>query len=469
MDFEEWLQKTLVQKNLLPKQVIDKVLEQQSQHLIETGESVAFSTIIEKKFGQHVGFASLKQQFITLMKTSQTVDVQQAVQVNNSNLSGNIQTIDVKQDHWSVATSQGNNSDGDLQTIDISAQEMHKHMQAPKQDYKEKTFGRYTIVKKLGEGNAGAVFLAYDPKLDRNIALKILLSKNNSDIHISRFYREAQAISKMRHQNIANAYDIGNEKGTFYFTMDYIEGKSLFEVLEEKKIPFNQSAKWVEKIARALFYAHERNIVHRDIKPANIMIDDNKEPYLMDFGLAREIEGGKRISKSGTIAGTPSYMSPEQARGIGKEIDSRSDIYSLGATLYKMITGQLVFRGNTLLETLFKVTNEAPISPCEIDSKIPQELSDICMKCLEKDKDKRYQTAEQMANELKRYLLRSKRKPVTSPKNANAIKNFDFKWVAIAFLLVMSTLLFIYNLQLQRENKQLNKDILKLKQQLQKE
>ncbi|MFH1226595.1 MAG: tetratricopeptide repeat protein [Planctomycetota bacterium] len=266
------------------------------------------------------------------------------------------------------------------------------------------TFGKYTLEKKLGQGGMGAVYLALDPALNRKVALKVITSKDEK--LLERFQREASAVAKLKHPNIVQVYEAGIINKQHYFTMDYVEGTPLDKLIQAKSKPsFQNIAKIILQVASALHYAHSQKIIHRDIKPGNILIDKNGETFLTDFGVAKQLTGLDRsLTITGTAIGTPNYMPPEQAQGKKDEIDPRSDIFSLGATLYHCLTGQMPFDGNEIYEVLSKVINEDPPAPSSIARIIPKDLETICLQCLNKDKSKRYQTAGALAQDLKQYL-----------------------------------------------------------------
>ncbi|MFH1230623.1 MAG: tetratricopeptide repeat protein [Planctomycetota bacterium] len=268
-----------------------------------------------------------------------------------------------------------------------------------------KTFGKYILEKKLGQGGMGVVYLVSDPALQRQVALKIMLLEDKE--MIERFTREAQAMAKLKHPNIIQVYEVGNLNKHHYFTMEYIKGASLEELIKDKKnkLSLKQVAEIIRDTASALDYAHKQGIIHRDIKPANIVIDSNRHPYLMDFGLAKELTGLDRsLTMSGSIMGTPEYMSPEQAMGDKKKIDSRSDIFSLGSTLYHCLTGLPPFRGKELYQILNQVVNKDPIPPSRLINRLPKDLETICLKCIDKEKTRRYQTSKALAEDINRYL-----------------------------------------------------------------
>ena len=267
-----------------------------------------------------------------------------------------------------------------------------------------KAFGKYLIEKKLGQGGMGAVYLASDPALGRKIALKIITSDNKE--MLERFHLEAQSVSKLKHPNIVQVYEAGVIDNRHYFTMDYIDGMPLNKLLEGKnKLSIQNVARVMFQIASALHYAHGQKLIHRDIKPANILIDKTGKAYLTDFGVAKQLTGLNRsLTMTGQTVGTPNYMSPEQAMALKNKIDHRSDIFSLGATMYHCITGRVPFSGKEVYEVFSRVINTDPVLPTMIVKTIPKDLETICLKCMEKEIANRYQTAAELAQDIKRYL-----------------------------------------------------------------
>ncbi|MFH1227325.1 MAG: tetratricopeptide repeat protein [Planctomycetota bacterium] len=276
------------------------------------------------------------------------------------------------------------------------------------------TFGKYTIEKKLGQGGMGAVYLAVDPALNRKVAIKIITSKDEK--LLERFQLESSAVARLKHPNIVQVYEVGvvslpsaaggSARKQHYFTMDYIEGIPLDKLIRGKPKPsFQNIARIIQQVASALHYAHSQKLVHRDIKPANILIDNSGNAYLTDFGVAKQLSGlDRHLTMTGATVGTPSYMPPEQAMGEKGAIDQRSDIFSLGATLYHCLTGRLPFTGKEVYDVLNKVINEDPPLPSSIIRSIPEDLETICLKCLAKDKAKRYQTALELGQDIDSYL-----------------------------------------------------------------
>ncbi|MBI4834856.1 MAG: protein kinase [Planctomycetes bacterium] len=268
-----------------------------------------------------------------------------------------------------------------------------------------KIFGNYLIEKKLGTGGMGVVYLAYDSVLKRKVAVKVIGIKGEAAV--ARFMREAQNNAKLKHPNIVQIYDVDQVDNQYYFTMEYIEGNSLEHTIANGISPMEPKtvAKIIRDIASALYYAHTQGLIHRDIKPSNILIDKEGKSYLTDFGLAKEQDAMEfSLTLSGAIMGTPYYMSPEQARGEKDKIDPRSDIFSLGATMYYALTGQTPFSGKELYLILEKVVHKEPARPTKWGKHIDRDIETICFKCMEKEASKRYQTAQELSDDLKRYI-----------------------------------------------------------------
>jgi tetratricopeptide (TPR) repeat protein/tRNA A-37 threonylcarbamoyl transferase component Bud32 len=263
--------------------------------------------------------------------------------------------------------------------------------------------GKFVTVAKLGAGSSGEVWKAWDTGLGRWVALKVF-HEDDAD-ELARFTREAETAAKISHPNIAAIYDVGSEKGRHFLAMQYVEGVTL------QKFP-RRNVKLLVRIirdaARAVAEAHRMGIVHRDLKPANLAVATRGENpahahvYVLDFGLARRIEGGDKVTATGIVVGTPAYMSPEQARG--EHVDGRADVYALGATLYELLTRRPVFRGSSVYELLRKVEDLEPPPPRRLVSSIPRDVETIVLKCLEKDPARRYGTCTELAEELDRYL-----------------------------------------------------------------
>ncbi|MDB5337598.1 MAG: hypothetical protein JWN70_3217 [Planctomycetaceae bacterium] len=255
----------------------------------------------------------------------------------------------------------------------------------------------------LGRGGFGIVWLARDKRLQRDVALKVPRSGRLAAADRSMFLREARAAAKLRHPNIVAIHEVGEDDSEIFIVSELIDGVSLKVWLESHKIAPDAAAKMIAKLAQAVQHAHDKKIVHRDLKPANVLIDQQGEPHVADFGLAKREAGEESISIRGQIIGTPAYMAPEQARGDHTEIDARTDIYALGAIFYELLTGVRPFRGEVGI-ILEQVKNTTPEAPRLIKPEIPGDLEAICLKCLAKDRNKRYASAAALAEDLHLYL-----------------------------------------------------------------
>ena len=266
-------------------------------------------------------------------------------------------------------------------------------------------FAGYELLSEVARGGMGVVYRAKQTRLDRVVALKMILAgRLASDADIQRFYTEAEAAAKLQHPNIVRILDIGEQDGQHYFTMDFIEGRDLAVVARQVGLTTTMAADYVRVTAEAIHYAHEQGILHRDIKPANILIDEDNQPQVTDFGLAKKIGTDSELTGTGQIVGTPAYMPPEQASGDSLDLCRQSDVYSLGAILYELLTGRPPFVGDTPLDTLMQVLSDPPVSPKTLNPNVSRDLETICLKCLQKDPKRRYATAQQLAEELSRVL-----------------------------------------------------------------
>jgi serine/threonine protein kinase/predicted Zn-dependent protease len=258
---------------------------------------------------------------------------------------------------------------------------------------------RYEIIEELGKGGMGKVYRVEDKKIKEEVALKLIKPEVASDKKtIERFSNELKMARKISHRNVCRMYDLGEEKGTHYITMEYVPGEDLKRLI--KKVGQFSAGKTIfmaKQVCDGLAEAHRLRVVHRDLKPQNIMVDEDGNARIMDFGIARTVKG-KGITGAGVMVGTPEYMSPEQAEV--KEVDQRSDIYSLGVILYEMVTGRAPFEGETPLGIAMKHKSEAPPDPRQINAQLTEDLSRVIMRCLEKDKEKRYQNAGEVGTEL---------------------------------------------------------------------
>lgn len=266
-------------------------------------------------------------------------------------------------------------------------------------------FGNYELIEVIAHGGMGVVYKAKQIGLNRTVALKMILTGAFADDEeIKRFYQEAEAAAKLDHPGIVPVYDVGCCDGQHYYSMALIEGESLAARIKESPIEPRESAEILLKIARAVHVAHKAGFIHRDLKPANILLDEKNEPRIVDFGLAKSSEDDSNLTRTGTVMGTPNYMPPEQATGKNKEVTNASDVYSLGAILYTLLTGQPPFVAGNSTETLMQVLQDDPLRPRNIKAGIPVDLEAICAKCMEKKPLDRYLSAKHLAADLERFL-----------------------------------------------------------------
>jgi TolB-like protein/Tfp pilus assembly protein PilF/predicted Ser/Thr protein kinase len=284
-----------------------------------------------------------------------------------------------------------------------SLEENHDHEH--EQNRMEMEFGDYELLEEIGRGGQGVVYRARQKSLNRTVALKVIgLGQWSSTPHLKRFRHEAEAAASLEHPQIVPIYEIGERDGSCYFSMKFIEGGRLDEVAKHDPMSARRAAELLVKISRTVQFAHEHGILHRDIKPGNILLDKTGEPHLTDFGLARLIEQESTITNSFDVLGTPSYMPPEQAAGRTKELTPAADVYSLGAVFYHMLTGEPPFAGGTTYETIRMVLEAEPHNPRTRNTKLDVDLATICLKCLEKDPTRRYQSAGALADDVERWL-----------------------------------------------------------------
>ncbi len=265
-------------------------------------------------------------------------------------------------------------------------------------------FGPYLLIREVGRGGMGVVYEARQKGLDRSVALKMILAGNlASPEAVRRFQAEARAAARLRHANIVHIHDVGQLHGQDYFAMEYIDGQSLAQRIAKRPVDPQEAVRLTATVARAVEHLHRQGIVHRDLKPSNILLDSDDQPYVTDFGLAKIFVGGSDMTATGIIAGTPSYMAPEQASGHRAAIGPATDVYSLGAILYELLTGTPPFRAETPLDTLMEVLSNDPIMPRKLNARIPRGLELICLKCLAKEPAERYPSAAALADDLDRF------------------------------------------------------------------
>jgi len=286
-------------------------------------------------------------------------------------------------------------------------------------------FGDYELLEVIGRGGQGVVYRARQKSLNRTVAMKVIgLGHWATDAHLKRFRREAESAASLDHSGIVPIYEVGEHDGSCYFSMKLIEGGQLDEMVRRQPMPVRRAVELIAKVARTVHYAHEHSILHRDIKPGNILLDQKNQPHLTDFGLARLVETESTVTRTQEVLGTPSYMAPEQAVGNNEAVTGVADVYGLGAVLYHLLTGQPPFAGGTTYETIRLLLDTEPRQPRLLNPKIDRDLSTICLKCLEKDPNRRYSSALALAQDLERWL---KHEPILARRTGVFVRGA--KWV----------------------------------------
>jgi len=286
-------------------------------------------------------------------------------------------------------------------------------------------FGHYELLEEIGRGGMGVVYRARQADADRIVALKLIrrdliqtLPTDSESSVLERFRHEFQAAARLEHENIVTVYEVGKVDAEPFFSMRFVEGRSLTEILREGPIPNRRAAAYIGPVARAVNEAHSQGVLHRDLKPQNILVDrKNDRPMVADFGLAKLCQGGEELTQAGDIMGSPPYMSPEQAMD-SSTVTAATDVYSLGATLYHILTGRPPFQAATGLETLRQVIDEEPVPPRQLNPSINRDLETICLKCLQKEPSRRYESAAELADDIDRYLGGEpiKARPISTPQ-----------------------------------------------------
>lgn len=262
----------------------------------------------------------------------------------------------------------------------------------------------YEILGELGRGGMGVVYMARQLSLNRVVALKMILAGQHANLAArERFIIEAEAIARLQHPNFVQVYEVSKHNDKPYFSLEYCAGGSLDKRLNGTPLPAQQAAKLIETLARAMHFAHSKNVIHRDLKPANVLFSEDGTPKISDFGLAKKLDETAHTA-SGAIMGTPSYMAPEQAGASHDSVGPASDIYALGAILYELLTGRPPFKAANALDTMIQVVHEEPVPPRRLQPKTPRDLETICLKCIEKQPHQRYPSAEALARDLRRFL-----------------------------------------------------------------
>lgn len=266
-------------------------------------------------------------------------------------------------------------------------------------------FGRYEMLAEIARGGMGVVYRARDRQLERLVALKVVKAGELADVEQrERFQLEAKAAAQLDHPGIVSVYEAGEFDGQPFMAMALVEGRSLWQQVKESPLPPRLAADTMRQVAEAIQYAHDRGVVHRDLKPQNILVARDGEPKVADFGLAKRQDGDAQLTATGTALGTPSYMPPEQATGKTDQVGPLADVYSLGATLYCLLTGRPPFQAATQLETMRQVVEQEPVSPRALNQAVSVDLETICLRCLEKEPARRYASAQALADDLRRFL-----------------------------------------------------------------
>lgn len=266
-----------------------------------------------------------------------------------------------------------------------------------------KTIGHFTLIERLSMGAFGTVYKAKDTKLDRFVAIKIPRKEQLSDQEAEAFLRDARAAAQLNHPNVVAVHEVGKDGDLLYIVSDYVDGADLREWMRGEPLPPREAADLMIKIAEGIHHAHKNGVIHRDLKPANIMMGLDRQPRVMDFGLAKRESGEITMTMDGATLGTPAYMSPEQARGKAHEADARSDVYSLGVILYEMLTGSRPFRGEKRM-LIVQILEDEPSSIRRQNGAVAKDLETICLKCLQKKSESRYEDANELSKDLRRWL-----------------------------------------------------------------
>lgn len=285
-----------------------------------------------------------------------------------------------------------------------------------------RTVGHFELLDRVGIGSFGAVWKAYDPELDRTVAVKIPRRGQLDPMGETQFLREARVAAQLKHPHIVSVHEVGREGDTLYIVSDFIRGVTLAELFKVRRFDIDEMLELMLRVTDALHHAHERGVIHRDLKPSNILIDENQQPHLTDFGLAKRDVGELTMTADGQILGTPAYMSPEQAAGEAHHVDRRTDVYAIGVMLFELLTGELPFRGSAQMHIHQKLHDDPP-NPRNLSEYVPKDMATICVKCVQRDPNQRYPTAAAVRDDLARFQRRE-------PIRARPISRLEraFRW-----------------------------------------
>ncbi len=281
------------------------------------------------------------------------------------------------------------------------------------------SFGEYDLLEEIARGGMGVVYKARQRQLGRLVAVKMILAGPLAGKEfVQRFRTEASAAAVLQHPNIVAIHEVGVHQGRHYFSMDYVEGQNLAELVGQQPLPPAKAARYLQIIAEAIHDAHERGILHRDLKPSNVLIDAQDQPRVTDFGLAKRLDGSSSLTLAGQVLGSPNFMPPEQAGGTQEKVGRPSDVYALGSILYYLLTARAPFQGESIEQIIAQVVQSEPVPPRLLNPSIPLDLETITLKCLEKEPARRYPTAQELADELGRVLRHEpiRARPITQPE-----------------------------------------------------
>jgi len=288
-----------------------------------------------------------------------------------------------------------------------------------------RSFGDYELLEEIARGGMGVVYRARQKSLKRLVAVKMILGGGHAGPKfVQRFRTEAQAAANLHHPNIVAIYEVGEHEGQHFFSMDYVDGPDLERMTGRRPIPAERAARYAKAVAEAIHYAHQHGILHRDVKPSNVLVDSDDQVRITDFGLAKVLTSDTSLTLSGQLLGSPHFVPPEQASVKRGTVGPASDVYGIGSVLYYLLTGRPPFNAEELPDVLQQVLNTDPVSPRLLNPSVPRDLETICLKCLEKDPERRYSSARELADDLGRWL---RKEPILA--RPTSLWDHAVKWV----------------------------------------